>query len=81
MIQPREARGWIINFIPSETESGASLATLIRRTSVLEGRKAFHLAGTSPPNKKIVSLCPLCLRGEKSILDKTDIAYDIFIPG
>ena len=39
---------------------------------VLKRQSAFYLAGTSPPNKTIHSLGPLCSCGEESILDKSE---------
>ena len=44
---------WIINHIPSGIESQVLQDALIQhRTGVLNGPRAFYLAGTSPPNKK-----------------------------
>ena len=65
---------WIINPIPSGIESQMLREALIQyRMCVLKGQKAFHLAGTSPPNEKMFSPCPPCLCGEKFILDKDDL--------
>ena len=50
---------WIINPIPSGIESQMLQDALIEdRICVFKGQKAFYLAGTSPPNKKISSPCP-----------------------
>ena len=44
---------WIINLIPPGTESQALKDALIQHSiSVLNGQRAFYLAGTSTPNKK-----------------------------
>jgi len=68
---------WIIYSIPSGIESKMLQDALIQgRICVLKGQKAFYLAGTSPPNKKMFSLCTPCLCGETIILDKSDKLED-----
>jgi hypothetical protein len=65
---------WIINLIPLETESRAFLVALRHRNSAYwKDRDLFVWRVPPRQTKKIVSLCPLCLRGEKSIWDKIDI--------
>ena len=74
MIQSGEG-DWIIDSLPvgrpSGTESGALLVDLVhRKWGLLEGQNAFCLAGDLAAKRKNPSLCPLCLCGEKSVLDK-----------
>jgi hypothetical protein len=66
MIQSGEG-DWIIDSIPSGTESGALLVDLVhRKWGLLEGQNAFCLAGTSPPNEKPL-LCVLCASVVKNL--------------
>jgi hypothetical protein len=48
------------------------LATLIQGKSALWRVDGFFIGGYLPGKEKNPFSVPLCLRGEKSILDKTD---------
>jgi hypothetical protein len=39
--------------------------------------ESFSFGGLSPPNRRVIPLRPLSLRGETSILDKSDKSFKV----